>query len=160
MREPDSPDEVVANRGGQESSGYRLSSNLSSERGWGRDLDQDVAGSSAIEMRPAHIAVTLNLSGSKTCRGQFVVLAAHRSRVVEVKADMKSFRIADWIVLLRLHQGEDEILVVVEDCERAGAAFEDAVEGEEPFEEGGKTRYVGSGEIEMLQLHDFHPSRF
>jgi hypothetical protein len=126
------PDEAAANRGGQESSRVSSgpSSGLSSEPRRGRDLDQDVAGSGAIEMRPAHVAVTLDLAGSKTCRGQFVVLAAHRGRIVEVEADMKSFRVADRIVALRLHQGEDEILVVDQDCERAGAAFEDAAEGE------------------------------
>src|ERR1700726_3593680 len=83
--EPDGPDEAAANRGGRESS--RVSSGPSSgplsELRRGRDLDQDVAGSGAIEMRPAHIAVTLDLAGSMTCRGQFVVLAAHRGRVLE-----------------------------------------------------------------------------
>jgi hypothetical protein len=39
-------------------------------------------------------------------------------------------------------------------------AFEDAAESEEPPEEDGQTRYVGSGEIEMLQLRGFHPSSF
>ena len=58
--EPNGLDEVAAKRGGQGKNRQRLSSKLR-RRG---DFDDDVAGSGAIEMRAAHVAVTLDLSGS------------------------------------------------------------------------------------------------
>ena len=53
------------------------------------------------------------------------MLGVHGSWIVEVKADMESFRIAYRIVLFRLHQGQDEIIIVAQDCKSARAAFAD-----------------------------------
>ena len=63
---------------------------------------------------------------------------------------MESFGVVYPVVLLRLHQSQDEILVVAQDCKSAGAAFEQALKPEEPLEECGETKYVRGGEIEML----------
>ena len=121
---------------------------------WGRgDFDEDVAGSGAKEMRAARVAITLDVSRSQTGRGQFIVLAVHGRRIVEIEAEMESFRVADRGACLRLHQGQDEILIVGQDRKGAGAALEGALESEEPLEESGETGDIGCAEIEMLELH-------
>src|SRR4051812_48691622 len=84
----------------------------------------------------------------------------HGSRIVEIESDVEGFRVTLRIVLPCLDQGQHEILMVAQDCEGTGAAFQQTAKAEESFKECGETGYVRSGEIEMLELHGFHPSRF
>src|ERR1700678_2904805 len=99
-----------------------------------------MAGRGAIEMRAADgVAGLLDVSRRQAGGGQFIALGVHGDGTVEIKSDMESFRVAGRVALPGLHQGQDEIIVVAQKREGAGAAFDDAPEAEEPLEEGGET---------------------
>src|SRR3954468_11144641 len=124
-----------------------------------RDFNHDAAGRHAIEMRATTVATGIaDLSGSNAGRRQLSSLRVDCGKIVDIEADVKCFRINLRVVLLQLHQGENELLVIAQDHQGSRASLKQLLESEVPLEKRGKTRHVRGREIEMFDLHGFHPS--
>ncbi len=93
----------------------------------------------------------LDLSRIEAGRRKLIMLRLHGVRAIEVEADVEGLGVAD-ILLLPSHERHDEILIVVHRREHLSRRLE-MLEPEEPLEEGGEAHHVGSGEVEMLELH-------
>jgi hypothetical protein len=70
---------------------------------------------------------------------------------------MKRFRIRGRIVLFRLHQRQDEFILIAHQCKGILSARGEALEPEVPLEEQGEAAHIGGSEIEMFKLHWHHP---
>jgi len=119
------------------------------------DLDHDTARSVAIESGDAAVASTwvLNLSRRQAGLREFIMLGLHGVGCAEVEADMKGFRIGGRVVLFRLHQRQDELILIAHQREGILTACHEALEPEEALEEGGEAAHIGGGEIKMFKLH-------
>jgi hypothetical protein len=60
-------------------------------------------------------------------------------------------------VLFRLHQGQDEFILIGHQREGILAACHEAFEPEEALEKGGEAAHIRGGQIEMFKLHWRHP---